>query len=212
MQDMAACMLRKILDTQPRGPYIISGRCIGGVLAYEVASQLRAGGEEVSLLVMIDAPTQSYLKSHKAWITRLKHLRFYLYRATQVVSWRRGLTNLRRRAIEYSPSSIRSRFPGIANDIAHRMIVKAALDYQPAKYEGKTLLLMAKERDPLFDFFSGWKSVVSNLHASYVQGRHLELITSNNASEIANLIQSSLMQCTAGEGSSIGGSFWKASA
>jgi amino acid adenylation domain-containing protein len=212
MQVMAACMLRKILDTQPRGPYIISGRCIGGVLAYEVASQLRAAGEEVSLLVMIDAPTQSYLKSHKAWISRLKHLRFYLYRAIQVVSWRRGLTNLWRRAIEYSPSSIRSRFPGIANDIAHRMIVNAALDYQPAKYEGKTLLLMAKERDPLFDFLSGWKSVVSNLHASYVQGRHLELITSNNASEVANLIQSNLMQCTAGEGSSIDGSFWKASA
>jgi amino acid adenylation domain-containing protein len=212
MQDLAACMLRKILATQPRGPYIISGRCIGSVLAYEVASQLRAAGEEVSLLLMIDAPTQSYLKSHRAWISRLKHLRFYLYRATQVVSWRRGLTNLWRHAIKYSPSSIRSRFPGIANDIAHRMIVNAALDYQPAKYEGKTLLVMAKERDPLFDFLSGWKSVVTNLHASYVQGRHLELITSNNASEVANLIQSSLMQCTAGEGSSIGGSFWKASA
>ena len=33
------------------------------MLAYEVASQLRAAGEEVSLLLMIDAPTQSYLKS-----------------------------------------------------------------------------------------------------------------------------------------------------
>ena len=202
MQDIAACMLRKILDTQPRGPYIISGRCIGGVLAYEVASQLRAAGEEVSLLVMIDAPTQSYLKSHKAWISRLKHLRFYLYRATQVVSWRRGLTNLWRRAIEYSPSSIRSRFPGIANDTAHRMIVSAALDYQPAKYEGKTLLLMAKERDPLFDFLSGWKSVVTNLQASYVQGRHLELITSNNVRDVANLIQSTLNESSAVDGRS----------
>jgi nonribosomal peptide synthetase DhbF len=212
MHDLAACMLSKILATQPRGPYIISGRCIGSVLAYEVASQLRAAGEEVSLLLMIDAPTRSYLKSHRAWITRLKHPRFYLYRAAQVVSWRRGLTSLWRRAIEYSPSSIRSRFPGIENHVAHRLIVNAAFDYQPAKYEGKTLLLMAKERDPLFDFLSGWKSVVSNLHASYVHGRHLELITSNNASEVANVIQSNLMQCTAGEGSSIGGSLWKASA
>ena len=170
MQDLAACMLRKILATQPRGPYIISGRCIGSVLAYEVASQLRAAGEEVSLLLMIDAPTQSYLKSHRAWITRLKHPRFYLYRAARVVSWRRGLTNLWRRAIEYSPSSIRSRFPEIENHVAHRMIVNAAFDYQPAKYEGKTLLLMAKERDPLFDFLSGWKSVVSNLHALLCAG------------------------------------------
>jgi thioesterase domain-containing protein len=70
------------------------------------------------------------------------------------------------------------------------MIENAAFDYQPAKYEGKVLLLLAKERDPLFDFLSGWKSVVPNLHAFYVQGRHRELITSNNVREVANLIQS----------------------
>ena len=55
-------MLRKILTTQPKGPYIIGGACIGSVLAYEVASQLRAAGEEVSLLLMIDAPTPTLLE------------------------------------------------------------------------------------------------------------------------------------------------------
>ena len=67
MQDLAAWMLRKILATQPRGPYIIGGRCIGSVLAYEVVSQLLAAGEEVSLLLMIDAPTQPYLKSSQGF-------------------------------------------------------------------------------------------------------------------------------------------------
>jgi thioesterase domain-containing protein/aryl carrier-like protein len=212
MKDMAACMLRKILATQPKGPYIISGRCIGSVLAYEVASQLRAAGEEVSLLLMIDAPIQSYLKSSRGLITRLKHPRFYLYRAARVVGWRATLAHLYRRAIQYSPRSIRSRFPAIEGDVAHRMIENAASDYQPAKYEGKVLLLLAKERDPLFDFLSGWKSVVSNLHAFYVRGRHRELITSNNVREVANLIQSNLKQSSAADGSSFDGSFWRDSA
>ena len=127
-----------------------------------------------------------------------------------MVGWRRSLANLLRRAIQYSPSSIRSRFPAIENNIAHRMIENAAFDYQPAKYEGKVLLLLAKERDPLFDFLSGWKSVVSNLDVFYVQGRHRELITSNNVREVANLIQSNLKQCL--PRSSVDGSSWKASA
>ena len=61
MKDIAAYMLRKILTTQPKGPYIFGGACAGSVLAYEVASQLRAAGEEVSLLLLLDAPTQPYL-------------------------------------------------------------------------------------------------------------------------------------------------------
>jgi thioesterase domain-containing protein len=182
------------------------------VLAYEVASQLRAAGEEVSLLLMIDAPIQSYLKSSRGLITRLKHPRFYLYRAARVVGWRATLAHLYRRAVQYSPRSNRSRVPAIEGDVAHRMIENAASDYQPAKYEGKVLLLLAKERDPLFDFLSGWKSVVSNLHAFYVQGRHRELITSNNVREVANLIQSNLKQSSAADSSSFDGSFWRDSA
>ncbi len=204
VKDIAAYMLRKILTTQPKGPYIIGGACAGSVLAYEVASQLRAAGEEVSVLLLLDAPTQPYLKSSKAITTRLKHPRFYLYRAA-LIGWRASLAGLYRRAIPYSPRSIRSRLPAIQGNIAHRVIEKAASHYQPAKYEGKVLLLLAKERDPLFDFLSGWKSMVSNLHAFYVRGRHRDLITSDNVKEVANLIQSNLKQCSAGDG-------WRASA
>jgi thioesterase domain-containing protein/aryl carrier-like protein len=213
VKDIAACMLRKILTTQPKGPYIIGGACAGSVLAYEISSQLRAAGQEVSLLLLLDAPTQPYLRSSRALTTRLKHPRFYLHRAARVVGWRRSLANLYRRAIRYSPRSIRSRLPAIESNIAHRIIENAAFDYHPAKYEGKVLLLLAKERDPLFDFLSGWKSVVPrDLSAFYVQGRHRELITSNNVREVANLIQSTLKHCSAGDGSSVDGSSWRASA
>jgi thioesterase domain-containing protein/aryl carrier-like protein len=206
MKDMAACMLRKILATQPKGPYIISGRCIGSVLAYEVASQLRAAGEEVSLLLLIDAPTRPYLNSSRSLTTRLKHPRFYLYRAVRVVGWRRSLANLFRRAIPHS--SLRSMLPpAAAGSVAQGLIENAALDFEPPKYEGKVLLLLAKERDPHFNFLSGWKSVVPNLHAFYVPGRHRELITSSNVREVANLIQSTLKEDSEGEDNS-----WRASA
>jgi amino acid adenylation domain-containing protein len=212
MRDIAACMLPKILTTQPIGPYIISGRCIGSVLAYEVASQLRSAGKEVSLLLMIDAPTRSYLNASRILINRLKHPRFYLYRAARLAGWRARLAGLYRRSIRYAPCSMRSRFPAIDGHVAHQIIINAAFDFQPAKYEGKVLLLLAKERDPLFDFLPGWKAVVRDLHAFYVQGRHRELITPHNVSEVAQLIESNLNEPLAGHRSSIGEHSWRAGA
>ena len=88
------------------------------------------------------------------------------------------------------------------------MIENAAFNYQHAPYEGKVLLLLAREQDSLFDFLPGWKSVVSrDLTVSYVRGRHRELVTSSNVREVANLIQSSLK-----ESSAAGGSSWRVSA
>ena len=181
-----------------------------GLRSRLTASRCRRGGVSA---VNDRCTYPTYLKSHRAWITRLRHPRFYSYRAARMLGWRRSLADLWRRTIQCSPSSIRSRFPAVENHVAHGMIVNAASDYQPAKYEGKVLLLMAKERDPLFDFLSGWKSVVpSNLHAFYVQGRHLELITSKNVREVATLIQNTLKQCSGGDGSSVDSSCRRASA
>ena len=40
---------------QPCGPYNLGGWCYGGMVAYEMACQLRAMGEEVDMLIMLDA-------------------------------------------------------------------------------------------------------------------------------------------------------------
>jgi thioesterase domain-containing protein/acyl carrier protein len=46
--------LRAIRAIQPRGPYVLVGYSFGGLVAYETGQQLRAAGEEVSLLVTLD--------------------------------------------------------------------------------------------------------------------------------------------------------------
>jgi len=40
---------------QPRGPYLLGGFCNGGVIAYEMARQLQAEGQQVDRLVIVDA-------------------------------------------------------------------------------------------------------------------------------------------------------------
>ena len=54
IEPMAAYYLREIKAVQPHGPYLLSGRCFGGLVAYEMAQQLLAAGERVALLAIID--------------------------------------------------------------------------------------------------------------------------------------------------------------
>ena len=60
LEDMAAQYIREIRKVQPTGPYFLGGWCLGGYLAYEAAQQLRAQGEEVALLAMIQTAFGDY--------------------------------------------------------------------------------------------------------------------------------------------------------
>lgn len=51
----AARCVEEIRAVQPHGPYLLAGRCNGATVAFEIARQLRAAGEEVPLLVSLDS-------------------------------------------------------------------------------------------------------------------------------------------------------------
>jgi len=54
IEEMASVYVREIQKVQPGGPYFISGYCMGGTVAYEVAQQLQRQGETVALLALFD--------------------------------------------------------------------------------------------------------------------------------------------------------------
>ncbi|MCP4134083.1 MAG: amino acid adenylation domain-containing protein [bacterium] len=54
-ENIAETYIKKIREKQPKGPYNISGYCLAATIAFEIARQLEAAGEEVSNLVLISA-------------------------------------------------------------------------------------------------------------------------------------------------------------
>ncbi len=56
IEAMAESYNRLMRAHQPHGPYRIGGSCNGGLIAYEMARQLRQAGEAVDALVMIEPP------------------------------------------------------------------------------------------------------------------------------------------------------------
>jgi thioesterase domain-containing protein/acyl carrier protein len=57
IEDMAAFYIGEVRKKQPHGPYLLAGMCAGGVIAYEMASQLVHAGESVELVALLDAVT-----------------------------------------------------------------------------------------------------------------------------------------------------------
>ncbi len=55
IEDMARYYIEEIRAFQSKGPYYLGGYCLGGNVAYEMARQLRAQGDEVALVILIDA-------------------------------------------------------------------------------------------------------------------------------------------------------------
>ncbi len=53
---MAASFLPALRAAQPAGPYLLGGFCAGGLVALEVARLLRAQGQQVDLLILINPP------------------------------------------------------------------------------------------------------------------------------------------------------------
>ncbi|MEO6035428.1 MAG: alpha/beta fold hydrolase, partial [Verrucomicrobiota bacterium] len=52
---MAEHYIKSMRAIQPTGPYHLAGYCFGGVIAFEMAQQLRARGEAVALLALLDS-------------------------------------------------------------------------------------------------------------------------------------------------------------
>ena len=55
IKNIAANYVRILREYQPKGPYILGGWCYGGVVAHEMACQLRQAGEDVRHLFMLDS-------------------------------------------------------------------------------------------------------------------------------------------------------------
>lgn len=60
LEAMAADYIEAMRRIQPRGPYRLGGWSFGGLVAFEIACQLRRRGEEVALLAIVDTQLPSF--------------------------------------------------------------------------------------------------------------------------------------------------------
>ena len=72
LEEHAARLRATIRTLRSEGPYLLGGHCYGGILAFEIARQLVAAGQEVALLALFEVPTPGYPKILRHWSKYLR--------------------------------------------------------------------------------------------------------------------------------------------
>ncbi len=188
LQQIAACLVRKILAAQPRGPYIVGGICLGAILAYEIALQLRGQGHEVSLVILLDPPSPPYVEPLDSLKRKASYFRYALTRAVTIgptESLRRFRDHLR----DHLGLKAMNGFDKVKTSVFQEISEKALFAYTPLPYEGKALLIFASERPSYTDYLPAWQSLISgNLSVRYVKSFHDGLLKPKHARTVAEII------------------------
>jgi len=137
-EEAAADYIAEIRRIQPRGPYLLAGFSGGGIAAYEMARQLRAAGEEIAVLALLDTPLPlrpRLSRADKAMIKlaeiRAKGPRYLLEWARARIAWEKAK---RHSTSEDGPAQ----FNNTRIEAAfHRAIAR----YDTPRWEGRVTLL-----------------------------------------------------------------------
>jgi thioesterase domain-containing protein len=214
IEDMAAHYIREMRGVQPKGPYCVGGSSVGGLIAYEVASQLLRAGEEVRLVVMFDTGAPGYpvyigrrstialrllfIKDrfdHHIETIRLleqgKRGRYIAAKATKAKNQiRRSYKQAVRRIKRGVLTSLGRPLPD-ALVVTQNAIATAVKQYRPSPYSGKILLFRAtkQHRGIVRDDTLGWSKLTrNNLEVQELQGDHGTLVVEPRVRFAAEII------------------------
>jgi amino acid adenylation domain-containing protein len=183
IESLASDYLDLIRRLRPHGPYILGGFSIGGVIAYEVARQLREQGEDVALLVLLDC-------APPGWGLR-QMIRLIWRRLRQLHE--RGLDYLSHAAAVLRHDLTHREQPGSRRTRAYVQAIKA---YRARPYAGKVLLVQSGH-DPYARPGYGWDALVPGLSVERVPGRHMSVLDNANATLLAGHLRRHLSSALA---------------
>ncbi|MGB8356511.1 MAG: thioesterase domain-containing protein, partial [Chthoniobacteraceae bacterium] len=190
MEAMAALYIKEIRAVQGKGPYFLGGYSFGGLLALEMAIQLRAQGEPVAMVALLDAnnpamPARRYTLQERivlrtrviAGLSLKQKIAFVLDRG-----WRKlkVIILLKKEALKIRVYKSKSKHKEII-PVNYRILhvreanIAAAHNYKPRIYNGALTLIRAENPNDGFEFDSklGWGGLAAEgIEIHDVPGQH----------------------------------------
>ncbi|MBI3457316.1 MAG: amino acid adenylation domain-containing protein [Candidatus Rokubacteria bacterium] len=179
IEEIAACFADEIRALQPVGPYHLAGGCEGGIVAFEIAQQLRRRGERVALVSIWETPAPG----------------------------RRGRPSLRRTTLFRVARQMRSDLRGrsllslggkellilIRHEAVEYRILRAMRRYRPRPYDGTLVVVRAAEQPPsLRDPALGWEALATaGIRIYTLPGSHHTWLMEHTA-ELASVLRTCL--------------------
>ena len=177
IEEMAFTYITALRSIQPEGPYHLGGFSAGGVVAYEMAQQLKRQGEQVGTLLLFDScvtpSVAAYLRTRNFRMAGLRGIQIafwnfhYLLRTNPLSFVKQKAHNFRMniRILSYQLKS-ESKDMVLRDAVADGLtieesFIKALEQYSPESYSGPVVLFRTSDSDYYNrDAALGWSQLI----------------------------------------------------
>jgi amino acid adenylation domain-containing protein len=202
VEEHAARAVRMIREQQPEGPYCLGGYSAYGVLAFEVARQLRLAGHDIGALVLFDSHIGGNFSSL---------LRQHRYLAASACFTRTAVWNLRCARKAGFWRYVSHRVPGLAplmrwseekmekgedcGHVSHSLLL-AISAYRPTSFDCGAILIKTPESDQYNSRQAlAWSRLLrAGVEVHYISGSHETLFKEPHLSMLVEKLNGSLVQ------------------
>jgi thioesterase domain-containing protein len=176
--EIARLYVQEVQSVQPHGPYTIGGFCFGGVVAFEMAQQLREQGEDVDLLILLDVIRPGVIPSNKLQDRLMVHqermagrsllgkLSYIGYRIGKRAMWEVERRYITARAVaEHLAFDLLERFRRpVPSYLRQRRLLELNGhlndNYVPRPYSGRVILIRGIYPELRYEQDFGWNTII----------------------------------------------------
>lgn len=204
VEEMATEYVEAILRHQPEGPFCLGGYSGGGVVAYEMARQMKEAGHEIALLVFFDTfcpnlpskPGRARSEKLTGHLQGLKDGKLSYLKGFAVDRYRFERNRMRKRMIGLYHKMGRKLPIEMREIILVEAYHRAQDKYKLGPYEGNVTLFTAAVRGHAFSHVNddlGWADVDGvELDIVMIPGDHDTLVLEPNVNVLADELQKRL--------------------
>jgi thioesterase domain-containing protein len=170
VEELAKNYIYQLQKVLPHGPYYLGGFSFGGIIAFEMAIQLRKMEQEVSFLGMIDSTSPLAMEPFK-WSSNF----FKISGSNILVLPAVKLLRILKLSICKSFIKINKPIPAKLRTFyitdKYKILTRR---YQPEKFDGAVLLFRARTNKSSFKYL-GWEKLVNNIKMFNIDAGHLTI-------------------------------------
>lgn len=205
-EEMATDYIAELRQVQPHGPYLLGGFSGGGLVAFEMAQQLIAAGEEIITVLLLDTPARKLWRlsfgdrlSMMLQGLRTEGWRFAAQKLRNRAAWKRQQSESRAQAaaqareggVTFQSQRIGAAFiRALARYVVRRVAVPAAV-FRP-KLDVRFKLSDGRMIDSKRDLVApdnGWTPFVERLDVYEVPGNHDSMVLEPNVRVVVALMR-----------------------
>jgi amino acid adenylation domain-containing protein len=202
VEEMASDYIRGIRSVQPEGPYLIGGFSAGGVVAFEMAHQLKAAGQDVATLALLDTEVLTLHLAEGSLGARLRHwlrtvkinLRYASrMRASEFLTRKFSNFRMRRKLLLWEIREWLGLEIPPAKLSAEEGFLLAIRRYVPRPYQGDATLFRAGDGSDYPEPKLGWEGLIGgHLDIQQVSGDHDTILQEPHIGMLARLLEGCL--------------------